>query len=120
MLTEKFASMVSGAAPTTKSLPTIDVTKYANLFLDAFESRLTIDDAKLDAAGAAAVSETVAQAVKDGVITTAQADQANAFAKMGARELAPLANKGFAGMLGFAKRSGLGEMPLTKPSPTQK
>lgn len=111
-LSQKLASMVSGTAPqgmrAGKSMPAIDVAKYANLFLDAFESRLSINDAKLDAAVAAAASDTLAQAEKDGVITSDQAARANSFAKMGVRQLASFANKGFYGMFGFAGRSSVG------------
>ena len=98
-LSQKLANMESASA--RPSRPAIDVAKYANLFVSAFESRLGIDDAKLDAALAAAASDTLAQATKDGVLTAEQAAQANAFAKMGVRQLASFANKRFSGMFGM-------------------
>lgn len=108
-LSQKLANVVSSTAPqgrlADKSMLTIDVAKYANLFVNAFEARLSIDDAKLDAAVAAAASDTLAQAEKDGAITSDQAAQANAFARMGVRQLASFAHKGFFGMFGLAGRS---------------
>ncbi len=92
-----------------KSLASLNPTKYANLFLTAFESRLGVDDAQLDAAFQAAVSDTVAQAVKDGAITAQQATQAASFAKLGVRQLAALAGKMPFGMLGGG-RGPLGGM----------
>ena len=95
--------------PFGKNMASIDPTKYANLFLTAFESRLGIDDAKLDAAFQAAVSDAGGQAVKDDVITAAQAAQANHFAQMGVRQLATFAGKMPFGMLG-GLRGPLGGM----------
>ena len=63
--------------------PHIDMAKYADLLVKSFEGHLNIDDAKLNAAFAGAVSATLDQAVKDGLVTSAQAAQVNTFAKDG-------------------------------------
>lgn len=110
-LSQKLDIFVARPASTTspaqkmlagRNLASLDPAKYANLFVTAFEARLGIDDAKLDAAFAAAVSDTVAQAVKDGAITSDLAAQANDFAKMGVRQLI-----NFAGKLPFGKFGGM-------------
>ncbi len=76
-----------------KKAASIDRAKYANLFITAFESRLNIDDAKLNAALNAAATATTAQAVTDGWLTSDQATQLNSFAAIGVRQLAALTNK---------------------------
>ncbi len=76
-----------------KSAASIDRTRYANLFITAFESHLNIDDAKLNAALSAAATATTAQAVTDGWLTSDQATQLSNFATMGVRQLAALTNK---------------------------
>lgn len=80
--------------PLLKDIASIDRAKYANLFITAFESRLGIDDAKLNTAGAATVAALTAQAVSDDLLTSEQATQINNIAqKMDVRQLAAMANK---------------------------
>ena len=86
-----------------KSMTATDRAKYADLFLTAFESRLGIDDAKLDAAFTATVSATVEQAVTDSILTSDQATRINDFAKLGVRQLASLASKFPFGAFGGAR-----------------
>ncbi len=93
----------SSARPLLKDAVTIDRAKYANLFITAFESRLGIDDARLDAAFKATVSATTAQAITDGILTSDQAAQVNDFAGMGVRQLAALTNKFPFGPFGGAR-----------------
>ncbi len=79
--------------PGLKNAASLDRAKYANLFITAFESRLNIDDARLNAALNAAVTATTAQAVTDGWLTSDQATQLDNFATMGVRQLAALTNR---------------------------
>ncbi len=61
----------------------LDAGKYIDLALKTFEGQLGIDDAQLNAAFTGAVSDTLNQAVSDGLITADLASQANAFVKDG-------------------------------------
>jgi hypothetical protein len=57
--------------------------KLKEAFIKNFASQLGVDEAKLNAAYSAAISDTVDQAVKDGKLTQAQADKIKAAAKNG-------------------------------------
>lgn len=60
-----------------------DLGQFRDGFVKSFASRLGVDEAKLNTAFTGAVDDTLAQAVKDGKLTQAQADKIKEAAKNG-------------------------------------
>src|SRR5437773_4204302 len=72
------AILAAPTSPTTQATQQTSSDKneqLMNLFMTNFTSRLGMDEAKLNAAFTGAVNDTAAQAVRDGIITQAEADQ---------------------------------------------
>ncbi len=83
-----FGLSTASAAPAAQVTPTQTAATVAkdtlrDKFVQAFASKLGVDQAKLNSAFTGAVSDTVDQAVKDGTLTQAQADKIKEEAKNG-------------------------------------
>jgi hypothetical protein len=87
-MTQSTANAAPAGQTTTPSTSTTpassqDNDQYRAAFIKALAAQLGVDEAKLNSSYSAAVSEVVAQAVKDGKLTQAEADKIIAEAKNG-------------------------------------